>query len=89
MHAIWERYVRREADPGRHRGHVVNDCYPEKEKGKQSAPLAFEEFERGVRGRGMCDFDIGGACIEVDAAQIGNVDIGALAERIRALTGEA
>ncbi len=28
---IYGRFLERDASPDRHRGHVVNDCYPEKE----------------------------------------------------------
>ena len=26
---IYQRFLERESSPDRHRGHVVNDCYPE------------------------------------------------------------
>lgn len=29
---IYQRLLKREKSPDRHRGHVVNDCYPEKKE---------------------------------------------------------
>ena len=29
---IYQRFLERESSPDRHRGHVVNDCYPEKKE---------------------------------------------------------
>lgn len=29
---IYQRFLERESSPDRHRGHVVNDCYPEKKR---------------------------------------------------------
>ena len=57
--AIYDRFVQRDRSAGRHRGHVVNDCYPEKEPGRVIQPLAFEAFVEGIQKRGMDTFAAG------------------------------
>ena len=36
---LYRRFLERESSPDRHRGHVVNDCYPEKAGGLPAEPL--------------------------------------------------
>lgn len=33
--SIYQRFLQRNDSPERHRGHVVNDCYPEENRGKR------------------------------------------------------
>jgi predicted kinase len=63
--AIYSRFIKRDLDPGRHRGHVVNTVYPEKTR-EPYVPIPFEVFEKKFRQRGMMDFYAGGKLITVD-----------------------
>ena len=81
---IYRRYVDRNADPTRHRGHVLSDRYPETEDaGRIPDPIPLEEFRDGFRKRGMSTFDIGGKRIEVDTTNFATVDYAKLIQRIR------
>lgn len=64
--AIHSRFVRRDRDPRRHRGHVLNTRYPETEGREEYVPLSLEAFEKKCRERGMLDFDPGGILIRVE-----------------------
>ena len=83
LRAIYARYVERNESPDRHRGHVVNDRCSETEPGVAVPPLSYADFSRGVRERGMCDFDIGAPLMDVDATRIEQMDAVLLAGRIR------
>jgi len=63
--AIHRRFVRRDRDPRRHRGHVLNTRYPETEGREEYIPLSLEAFESKCRQRGMLDFYPGGQLILV------------------------
>ena len=65
-HVLHERFVRRNASPDRHRGHVVNDHYPERTPGKPVEPPAFDAFWSTMTARGMADFAVDGPRIELD-----------------------
>lgn len=83
--AIYRRYVKRNADPTRHRGHVLSTEYPERENiGQIPPPIPLEEFKEDFRRRGMSTFRIAGARIEVDATDFDKVDYGAILSRVRA-----
>ena len=43
---IYRRFVERNNSPDRHRGHVVNDGYPEKNPGGPVCPVPYEDFEK-------------------------------------------
>lgn len=64
--AIHRRFVRRDRDPRRHRGHVLNTRYPETEGREEYVPLSLEAFHKKCRERGMLDFDPGGILIRVE-----------------------
>jgi len=72
---IYKRFAERDRSPERHRGHVVNDCYPEKEE-KQENPtmLSYEGFLYGLEHRGYNHFNANGSCIEVDTTDFDNID---------------
>jgi len=89
LRVFYERFCARNESPERHRGHVVNDSYPEQGSAKPVPPMAFEHFADGVRRRGMCDFDPGGAMIDVDMTDPGRVDIAAIVRKIRAYMEDA
>lgn len=53
---IYQRFLERENSPDRHRGHVVNDCYPEKMnnlKTLKAKTISYENFIRGIEQRGV------------------------------------
>jgi len=71
---IYDRFVERNDSIERHRGHVVNDCYPEKIAGNKIAPISFENFVTGIKNRGMDSFVSNGPHIVVDTTDFKNVD---------------
>lgn len=83
---IYRRYVERNADPTRHRGHVLSTCYPEKENiGVIPEPISLQEFQESFRKRGMSVFRIGEKRIDVDTTDFSKVDYDAILQRLRAL----
>ncbi|WP_455619801.1 AAA family ATPase [Eisenbergiella sp.] len=80
---IYQRFLARNESPDRHRGHVVNDCYPEKEGLSRPVPvLSFENFCDGIKARGMDKFNANGPCIVVDTTNFSHVDKEALLRKI-------
>jgi len=65
VEAVYRRFLKRDQDPARHRGHVVNTAYPEKEP-EPYVPLSLEAFESKFLRRGMMDFYAGGTLLTVD-----------------------
>lgn len=83
---IYQRFLRRDLSPDRHRGHVVNTQYPEPEGEKAVyVPLSFEQFVSGIESRGMADFDVGGDRLVVDVTDFTKVDREGIARRVREL----
>ncbi|MDE6962838.1 MAG: ATP-binding protein [Lachnospiraceae bacterium] len=70
---IYQRFLKRNNSPERHRGHVVNDCYPEKEK-KAAAPIPYRHFVEGITMRGMDSFTANGPRIILDTTDFDAVD---------------
>lgn len=89
---IWQRFVERNHSPERHRGHVVNDCYPETEPGGKVPVLSYEDFVNGIVARGMDRFTAGGPHIVLDATEPGRIDREELLKNLedwrRKLTGD-
>lgn len=83
--AIYQRFQERESSPGRHRGHVVNDCYPEK-KGNtpKKASISYEDYVHGIEQRGFDVFSVGGKRIKVDTTDFAEFDIEELFSQITA-----
>ena len=81
--AIYRRFLARNQSPERHRGHVVNDRYPE--DGRTAAPpqIPFEAFVAGIEARGMDTFTANGPHITVDTTDFQAVDKSALVRQIR------
>lgn len=79
--SIYQRFVKRNDSPERHRGHVVNDCYPEKEP-HRIEPMSYEAFVNGIRSRGMDQFEANGPHIIVDTTDFSRVDLDALVQEI-------
>lgn len=91
---FYRRFLQRDLSPGRHRGHVVNTCYPESSgpaelqmshASKQLLPerQALEQFISGARERGMTDFTFG-ETIRVDATDPAKLNAGEIACLIKA-----
>lgn len=80
--AIYQRFIARDQDPARHRGHVVNTAYPEAVP-EPYQPISCEEFERKFRQRGMMDFYIGGTLLTVDVTTFDHYSRETLLERLR------
>ncbi|MGI6201411.1 MAG: AAA family ATPase [Christensenellales bacterium] len=76
---LYRRFLARNASPERHRGHVVNDRYPEIGPGPAAPPPTLEGFIQGVTGRGMDRFAMSGPLLEVDATDLTRVDLEAIA----------
>ena len=75
LRAIYARFAQRDQSPERHRGHVVNDCYPEK-PGSASAhrTMPYEAFAASMLGRGMDRLPWDGPCVRVDTTDFDKVD---------------
>ncbi len=63
---IYKRFVERNDSPDRHRGHVVNDSYPEKTPNRTVKPISYEDFVNGIISRGMDSFVANGPHVVVD-----------------------
>lgn len=83
---IYRRFLERNSSPDRHRGHVVNDCYPEKEvQGKekvQAASIRYEDYLYGIEHRGFDTFTANGEQIKVDVTDFSKVDMELILEKI-------
>ncbi len=83
---LYRRFLQRNAGPGRHRGHIVNDCYPEKrirsteELLKDTIPL--DQFVEGIHARGFDRFVGGQDQIVIDTTEFSKVDVDALISQI-------
>lgn len=75
---IYRRFLERESSPDRHRGHVVNDCYPEKKEDNQrtskAKPISCEAFVCGIEQRGFDTFCVDGRQIKVDTTDFSKVN---------------
>lgn len=85
---IYRRFLERENSPARHRGHVVNDCYPEKTardaKEQKTASISCEDYVYGIKHRGFDDFSVGGAQMKVDTTDFSQMDMESLFSQIAA-----
>ena len=85
---IYRRFLERQRSHDSHRGHVVNDCYPEKEentlKALKAKTISYENFVRGIEQRGFDAFCIGGRQIKVDTTDFSKINMGELFLQIAA-----
>ena len=85
---IYKRFLERESSPDRHRGHVVNDCYPEKKENNlkelKAKPISYENFVHGIERRGFDAFGVGGRQIKVDTTDFSKIDMEELFSQIAA-----
>lgn len=83
---IYQRFFERNLSPDRHRGHVVNDCYPEKRKRSteelKAASIRYEDYVYGIETRGMDCFQANGPRIVVDTTDFSKVDYEAILKQI-------
>ena len=87
---IYRRFAARDLSGNRHRGHVVNDRYPEPEGAIRENPSRKSEaqFLQDVEARGYARFRAGEALIEVDATDPACVDCVQLVRRIQSVLPE-
>ena len=85
---IYQRYVERNESADRHRGHVVNDSYPETVPGRKVAPISFESYLSGIQNRGMDSFVSNGPHIIVDTTDFDEVDFKDIIKQIQRYQGE-
>lgn len=85
---IYQRFLERESSPDRHRGHVVNDCYPEKKENTLKTPeartVSCESFIRRIEQRGFDAFCVGGRQIKVDTTDFSKIDMEEILSQIAA-----
>lgn len=89
---IYQRFLERESSPDRHRGHVVNDCYPEKKennlKTANAKTISYENFVRGIEQRGFDAFYVDGRHIKVDTTDFSKMNMEKLFSQIASWKGE-
>ena len=79
---IYRRFLERNRSPQRHRGHVVNDCYPGKEEENNVVPVSYENFVSGIVNRGMDHFTANGPQIILDTTDFSKVDADGLLQKV-------
>ena len=83
---IYRRFLERESRPDRHRGHVVNDCYPEKKEDNPKTPkiktISYEDFVHGIEQRGFDRFCVNGTQMKVDATDFSKINMEELFSQI-------
>ena len=82
---IYARFAARERSPERHRGHVVNTCYPEITPAPCTPP-ALDAFCAGIEARGFRQFAIG-QLIQVDSTILSQIDYEAIDREISVAIG--
>ena len=85
---IYQRFLKRENSPDRHRGHVVNDCYPEKKENNmktlKAKTISYENFVCGIEKRGFDAFCVDGRQIKVDITDFSTINMEELFSQIEA-----
>lgn len=85
---IYQRFLERESSPGRHRGHVVSACYPERKENHLETPKAntvsYENFVGGIEQRGFDDFCVGGRQMKVDTTDFSRINMEELFSQVLA-----
>lgn len=82
---IYERFSNRDLNSNRHRGHVVNDCYPEKENAKKDNPTrkTYEQFIDDLNKRGFDDHFGNYEYIDIDVTDYSKIDYEKLFNKIQ------
>ena len=90
---IYQRFLERESSPDRHRGHVVNDCYPEKKENNlktlKSKTISYENFVRGIEQRGFDAFCVDSRQIMVDTTDFSKINMEKIFSQIAAWKEES
>ncbi|MBD5512119.1 MAG: ATP-binding protein [Lachnospiraceae bacterium] len=90
---FYQRFLERDISPDRHRGHVVNDCYPEKKERSpeeiKAASISYEDYAYSVEKRGFDAFFAGSRQIKVDTTDFSKIDMEELFSQIAAWKEEA
>ena len=85
---IYQRFLEREGSSDRHRGHVVNDCYPEKKdsapEGRKITSISYEDYVCGIEQRGFDAFFAGDRQIRVDTTDFTKINMEELFSQIAA-----
>ena len=85
---IYQRFLERDVSPDRHRGHVVNDCYPEKKKRSleeiKASAISYEAYVHAAEQRGFDTFCVDGGQIKVDVTDFSKIDLEKLFSQIAA-----
>ncbi|WP_243134809.1 hypothetical protein [Murimonas intestini] len=79
---IYQRFAERNNSLDRHRGHVVNDSYPEKFPNRDVKCISYEAFVNGITDRGMDSFVANGPHIVIDTTDFNRMHIEKLIKRI-------
>ncbi|MCI9615457.1 MAG: ATP-binding protein [Dorea sp.] len=83
---IYQRFLKRENSPDRHRGHVVNDCYPEKKENNlktlKAETISYENFVCGIEKRGFDAFCVDGRQIKVNTTDFLEINMEELFSQI-------
>ncbi len=89
---IYQRFLKRENSPDRHRGHIVNDCYPEKKENSpntlKTKTISYENFVCGIEKRGFDAFCVGGRQIKVDTTDFSKINMEELISQIETWKAE-
>ena len=85
---IYQRFLERENSPDRHRGHIVNDCYPEKKENNmkilKAKTISYENFVFGIGQRGFDAFCVDDRQIIIDTTDFSKINMEELFSRIEA-----
>lgn len=84
---IYERFTYRDLNTNRHRGHVVNDRYPEKQGSKKANPTrkTYEQYLEDIKERGFSTFASNGPVVDVDVTDLEKVDYNLLNEKLKTI----
>ena len=80
---IYERFIKRDQMPGRHRGHVVNTQYPEIGQAPKYVPMGLAKFKDKIEKRGWKTFDVGGTRIVVDNTDFSKINYDDIMNKIK------
>lgn len=84
---IYERFSYRDLNTNRHRGHVVNDRYPEKQGSRKANPTrkTYEQYLKDIKERGFSTFASNGPVINVDVTDLEKVDYNLLNAKLKTI----
>ncbi len=76
---IYQRFLERNISPQRHKGHVLNDCYPQEREHSaeelRAASISYEDYLYGITHRGFDTFSVDGVQMIVDTTDFSQVDM--------------